>query len=91
MELGGNIFLENFEQIESGKLIVVKKVVGNYTKNISEKAKGFKKIIIGLGKSEGYEINVKLEADEIVEDSLKDKNLFFALDGALAKVLSRIS
>ena len=37
IELGGNINLDNFEEIEKGQLIVVKKVVGNYTKKISEK------------------------------------------------------
>jgi hypothetical protein len=89
MELGGNIFLENFDEVESGKLIVVKKVVGNYTKNISEKAKNFKKITINLKKSSAFEIEAKVEADKEISSTSKEDNLFFALDKALSEILDK--
>jgi hypothetical protein len=89
MELGGNIFLENFDEVESGKLIVVKKVVGNYTKNISEKAKNFKKITISLKKSSAFEIEAKVEADKEISSIAKEDNLFFALDKALSEILDK--
>jgi len=91
MELGGNIFLENFEEVESGKLIVVKKVVGNYTKNISEKAKDFKKITISLKKDSAFEIDVKVETDKEINSTAKEDNLFFALDKALSEVLDKVA
>lgn len=89
MELGGGINLENFEVVEPGKLIVVKKVVGNYTKTISEKIKGFKKITVKLDKKDDFEISVKVEAEKTIETASKNKNLFFALDEALSQVLGK--
>ncbi len=87
IELGGNINLDNFEEIEKGQLIVVKKVVGNYTKKISEKVKDFKKITIILAKDSKYKIKTDLEAEENKTSEAENPNLFFALDQALAKLL----
>ena len=90
IELGGGIFLENFEELEPGKLIVVKKVVGNYTKTISEKAKDFKKITVSLSKPDDYKIEIKLETAIDLETDAEDKNLFFALDKALSDIVDKI-
>ena len=49
IELGGNIKLENFENIDRGVLVIVKKIVGGYTKQISEKNKDFKEIAVTKG------------------------------------------
>jgi hypothetical protein len=86
IELGGSIFLENFETIEQGQLIVIRKVVGNYTKKISEKFKDFKKITVTIIPETGYKIRVILETSETKEAEAENPNLFFALDQALAKV-----
>ena len=51
MELGGNISLEGFDELEPGTLIVVKKMVGNYAKNIAEKTE-FEKLELTLKKEE---------------------------------------
>ena len=91
MELGGGIFLDGFEVVEPGKLIVVKKIVGNYTKSISEKIQGFSKIKIRLIKNEEYfEIFIEIEANENLKSSAKNKNLFFALDNALGSFENKI-
>jgi hypothetical protein len=87
IELGGNINLENFEDIEKGQLIVIKKVVGNYTKKISENSKDFKKITVSLAKDSKYKIEVNLEVEESKKSEAENPNLFFALDQALAKFL----
>jgi len=91
MELGGGISLEGFEVIEPGKLIVVKKVVGTYTKSISEKVSGFVKIKVKLNKTDEYEVQVELNASEVLKSNAKDKNIFFALDKALASILAKTS
>ena len=85
IELGGNINLENFEEIDKGQLIVIKKVVGNYTKKISEKVEDFKKITVTLVKDSKYKIEVKLETSETKESEAENPNLFFALDQSLSK------
>ncbi len=87
IELGGNINLENFEDIDKGQLIVIKKVVGNYTKKISEKYKDFKKITVTLVKDSKYKIEVKLETSETKESEAENPNLFFALDQSLSKFI----
>ncbi len=89
IELGGNIKLINFEELEPALLIVVKKMVGNYTKKISETLKDFKSIEVTLNKEESNKIEVKVEADKIHQSEAKDKNLFFALDAALNQILNQ--
>ena len=39
IELGGNIKLESFDEIQPAQLIVIKKVVGNFAKQYSEKVR----------------------------------------------------
>lgn len=87
IELGGSIFLENFEIIEPGQMIVVRKVVGNYTKKISEKHTDFKKITVSIVPETKYKLTAKLETSETKESEAENPNLFFALDKALAKFM----
>ncbi len=89
IELGGNIKLNNFEAIEPALLIVIKKVVGNYTKKISESFKDFKGVEVILDSSGLYTISVKLTADKEYTSEATDKNLFFALDKALGTILKQ--
>ena len=86
IELGGNITLEGFENLEPGALVIVKKVVGNYTKRISNNTTNFEKISISLNKDDKNNIQVKLHRNgEINVEEASDSNLFFALDKALSK------
>lgn len=89
IELGGSIKLINFEGLEPALLIVIKKLVGNYTRKISESLTDFKSIDITLSNKEKNEIAVKVEADKTYESEAKDKNLFFALDKALGAILKQ--
>lgn len=82
MELGGNIKLEGFDELEPAQLIVVKKVVGNYAKDISEKNE-FSEFAVTL---EGNKISVKIVSkDKTIEEEESGDNLFMTLDKALAK------
>ena len=58
MELGGSIVLENFENIDKGNLVVIKKIVGNYTKNIQNKYKDYKKIKLSLEPESRYKLKI---------------------------------
>ncbi|MEK6951899.1 MAG: hypothetical protein AABX29_02685 [Nanoarchaeota archaeon] len=89
IELGGNIKLANFENLEPALLIVVKKIVGNYTKKISETLKDFKSIELSLDKEDLNKITVVVEADKKYQSEAKDKNLFFALNAALEQILKQ--
>jgi hypothetical protein len=90
IELGGGIFLDNFECIESGKLIIVKKIVGNYTKNISGKIEEFNKITISVNEENGYKINVNVKANKEFSAEGEKENLFFALNDALEGITTQI-
>ena len=85
--LGGNIKLNNFEGLEPALLIVIKKVVGNYTKKISESFQNFKEVEISLEDKSSNKISVKVTADKEYTSEASDKNLFFALDRALGTIL----
>lgn len=87
IELGGGIKLEGFESIEPGLLIVVKKVVGNYAKKMSEQVSGFKELIVNV--SEKYKIQATIMADSEYSSDATSSNLFFALDKALGEVLNK--
>ena len=83
IELGGNIKLDGFENLEPAQLIVVKKVIGNYAKEISEKVE-FSEFLVIL---EGNKISVKVTAkDKTIEEGEDGDNLFVTLDKVLAKV-----
>ena len=85
MQLGGNIELVNFHSLEPGKLIVVKKIVGRYAKEIGEKNPSFQKLKVVL--KENNEIEATLSANENnYTESDSNQNLFFSLDKALSKL-----
>jgi len=87
IELGGNIKLDGFESIEPAQLIVVKKIVGNVVKEISEKIE-FSEFLLTL-KDTTISINVTAKDKEINKKDSGD-NLFITLDKVLAKVKSTL-
>lgn len=90
IELGGKIQLAGFKDIEPGKLIVVKKVVGNYVRKIEEKNLGFESIHIHLKQvhNSEFEVQVKIMINgQPKNGEVTGNNLFVVLDKALNKVL----
>jgi ribosome-associated translation inhibitor RaiA len=87
MELGGNIVLEGFDDIDKANLVVVKKMVGNYGKTISEK-KQFKKLILTYKKPK-IEAILELE-DKQIKESADHENLFFSINQALSNIIKKI-
>ena len=98
MQLGGNIELSGFRDIDGASMVVLKKIIGNYGRRMSELSSKFEKLSITMKpvhqteKSEKYEIHAKLINDgkhfvsEVVE-----RNLFVAVDSALKKIVKEIS
>ncbi len=41
MQLGGNITLAGFKELEMGELIVVKKIVGSYARKMADASQNF--------------------------------------------------
>ena len=93
IQLGGNIRLSGFSELERSDLTVVKKIVGNYAKKISETADSFQELSLTLKKihNNTYEINGKVIAKGgPYTSSETDNNLFFALDNVLKNIFEQI-
>lgn len=86
MELGGNIILNGFENLPSGELVIVKKIVGQFAKQLSENVNGFEGIEVEhTNFNNSTEIKTKLKiSGEVKESSAKDKNIFIALSKSIA-------
>jgi hypothetical protein len=96
--LGGNIELVGFKQVSMAEVVVVKKLVGSYTRKIQDNSKNFERISIHLKEIHKIDNNAKHELHVKVLDDGKtfssefvDKNLFVALDSALKKALGEVT
>lgn len=98
LELGGSIQLAGFKDIDGASMIVLKKIIGNYARKMSDISEKFENLHVTMKpvheteKSEKYEIHAKLMnngkpfVSEVVE-----RNLFIAVDNALKKIVNEIS
>ncbi len=91
IELGGNIKLVGFNELDPGTLVVVKKIIGTYARKISDQATKFQELSLHI-KSMGpdkknFELHGKLVADSgILTSEVTNYNLFFAMDKVLNSI-----
>ena len=94
IELGGNITLVGFKDLEPAKLIVVKKLVGNYARRMSNSVKDFQNLTITLKPVHGggkFELHSKLlDGSNPLTSEVTDFNLFYALDKSLNKIMNSL-
>ena len=93
VELGGNISLSGFKDLEPGSMTIIKKIVGNYAKKFSEKSSDFEKLALTMKKKESeYKVDVKLllKGNSITAEET-DRNLFFVVDKVLKKIEEQVS
>ena len=98
IELGGNITLVGFKEIEKAELVVVKKIVGSYARKISDNVSGFENITVTLKivhKTEGsekYELHCKVMVNgKPMNSEITERNLYMGLDTVLKKVMALAS
>jgi hypothetical protein len=96
--LGGNIELSGFREVDGSSMIVIKKIVGNYVKRISEQKPDFEKLhlvakeIHKTENSEKYELHAKaIIAGKTFTSEITEFNLFVAVDQVLKKLESELS
>tara|TARA_Y100000310_G_C20676793_1_gene813554 strand:+ start:953 stop:1225 length:273 start_codon:yes stop_codon:yes gene_type:complete len=87
IELGGNIKLDGFETLPKEKLIVIKKIIGGFTKEVSEKDSDFKEIIVKI--QDSYKITIEIKGTKETKSEVKDSNLFFAMSLAIKDAKSK--
>ena len=93
--LGGNITLVGFKAVDRADLVVVKKIVGSYTRKLSDTIPEFESITVTLKlvhhKEEGnpkYELHAKaVVRGKLIASEVTERNLFVGLDDVLKKVL----
>lgn len=92
IQLGGNIELEGFEAIEPGKLVVIKKIVGNYTRQISDSHKDFEKLSVSVAqKDDVFELKAAaVIAGKETSKQIVEKNLFFCLDKVFKELIEAL-
>ena len=98
LQLGGNIELIGFKELDGATLIVVKKIIGNYARKFSETVQKFEKLKVTLKavhKTEANQVNELhaqiVAAGKPTSAEETDRNLFFALDKAMKKLEAEIS
>jgi len=98
LSLGGNIELVGFKQVSMSEVVVVKKLVGSYTRKIQELCNNFQGVSVHLKEihkvenSSKNEVHVKaIDDGKVFTSVVVDKNLFVALDSSLKKVLAEVT
>ena len=71
IELGGNIKLDGFEDLPREKLIVFKKIIGSFTKEITEQDTQFREIIVSL--SGEYKIKITILGKKETNSEIEDR------------------
>lgn len=90
MQLGGNIELTGFNNVNKSQLVVLKKIVGNYVKEFSEKMK-FEKLSLSMTmEGDEYRVVVELGGDKPIKSEIKDKNLFFVVGNILENMKKQL-
>jgi ribosome-associated translation inhibitor RaiA len=98
MQLGGNIELSGFKDIDGASMVVLKKIIGNYGRRLTEISDKFESLKVTMKpiheteKSEKYEIHAQLMVGgKPVVSEVIERNLFIAIDNALKKIVNEIS
>ena len=96
IKLGGNISLVGFDKLDGAELIIVKKIVGNYIKKMSEIA-DYKEMRLTLhshphGKTFKHEIEgFAMFSEGRFATNVVEWNLFTAISMACEKIFNEVS
>lgn len=89
LTLGGNIELSGFKNLDSGSMLILKKIVGTSVRKLSNKTSNLQKVSITMKQVHGsnFEVAAKLVDDgQVYNSAVEDRNIFFAVDKALTKL-----
>lgn len=92
IELGGNITLAGFSQLDRDTMIIVKKLVGSYVKTLCEKMDDFQSLNLDLRIPEStknpgkYEIKGTLVCSGQYTAEKTESNLMIAIDKVLKEL-----
>ena len=97
LKLGGNIELSGFSGLNGGEMVVIKKIVGNYAKRMTEICEKFENLSLNMKpvhKTEGskkFELHAKLlDNGNQITSEVTERNLFVGVDDVLKNVVNAI-
>lgn len=92
IELGGNIVLQGFKDRDYAELIVVKKLVGRYARQITDRGVDLTELKVSMkAPSSRYEMEASCDVGgKTVYASAEDRNLFVTLDSVLKKIVGQL-
>ncbi len=92
IELGGNIELVGFSDLDSQELIILKKIIGGYARKFADHAKDYEKLTIDLKQVKTkYEIQAKLMINgKPVNSGATEKNIFIAVAEVLKNLEAQV-
>lgn len=88
-QLGGNIELAGFKEIDGGSMIILKKIIGSYARKFSDRLEGIEKLSLRMKKvgNSQFEVNCLLcKEGQKFNSEVIDYNLFVAIDQTLKKI-----
>jgi hypothetical protein len=93
--LGGSIELVGFKDLDGGSMVVLKKMIGNHVRKMTDTAENFEKLTVTMKKvgsgSNKFEIQAKMmDNGRPVTSEITDFNLFFTLDKALSNIQNQL-
>ena len=93
----GNVQLSGFQEVEPAAMIVLRKIIGTHARQFNNKCKNVELLKLTMKKVHGQERSEKHEVHAMVIDggnrytaTVTERNLFFAVDGALKKIENEI-
>jgi len=93
IQLGGNIELSGFSKLDSGVMIILKKIIGNYARKMSDISKNFENLSLRIKTvhDNKYEIHAKLiDNGRAIASSAVEHNIFVAVDSSLKKIMHEL-
>ncbi|MFH1456191.1 MAG: hypothetical protein ABIF40_04550 [archaeon] len=88
IELGGNINLKGFDDLEPMQMIVAKKIIGNYAKKVSDAKKNNLKTFTVIKNGQNIQIHIEL-INGAIKVNAENSNWFCALGQALLKSVEK--
>ena len=92
LQLGGNIELTGFNELDRGMMVILKKIVGNYARKMSDKSTQFEKLSLTMKKvgTDQYEVHAKLiDNGQTKTSEVTERNVFVAVDTCLKKIMNQ--
>jgi len=94
--LGGSIELVGFKDLDGGSMVILKKMVGNHVRKMTDCAANFEKLTVSMKKvgagNNKFEIQAKMmDNGTPVTSEVTDFNLFFTVDKALSSIQTQLT